>query len=158
MGSEIELELGKVVWHCSDEEGGPDVGVSLTLDDGAQLWCGDISRKLWEDSGSEIAEIGEDGGSWLVVFGPGDDTTVIGKVEFHSGRALLEHVLAPILRTQSTRIKELEEALRRIEAMRPVTCDMSLAHEMADIATEALEAKDSAARASQLLPTDSGRG
>jgi hypothetical protein len=65
---------------------------------------------------------------------------------------------AEMIEAKSTRIKELEEALRRIDAMRPVTCDMSLAHEMADIATEALEAKDSAARASQLLPTDSGRG
>ena len=107
-----ELKPGSVVWHSSDEDGLPDVGVSLNLTDGAELWCGDISRKLWEGGGPEIAELGDDGGSWLVVFGPGNDTTVVGKVEFYSGRALLEHVLAPIIRTQSTRIAELEEALR----------------------------------------------
>lgn len=99
--AELEDYPGKIVWHSSEEDGMPDVGVSLTLDSGVELWCGDISRNLWENSGPEIAELGNDGGSWLVVWGPGEGVTVVGKVEHHSGRALLEYVLAPLIRDRA---------------------------------------------------------
>ena len=42
---------------------------------------------------------------------------------------------------QAAEIERLREKLREIEAMCPVTCDMSVAHAMADVATEALAGK-----------------
>ena len=40
------------------------------------------------------------------------------------------------------RIERLERALGKIEDMRPVTCEMTLAHMMADIATAALKGQE----------------
>jgi hypothetical protein len=42
---------------------------------------------------------------------------------------------------QAGEIERLKGKLREIEDMCPVTCDMSVAHAMADVATEALEGK-----------------
>ncbi len=43
-----------------------------------------------------------------------------------------------VIEEQAAEIKKLREALREIEAMTPVTCDMSVAHAMGDIASAAL--------------------
>jgi hypothetical protein len=53
------------------------------------------------------------------------------------------------------RITELEDALRRIDALRPVTCEMTLAHEMADIASDALRTSV-LSKGEELASLDSG--
>lgn len=35
-------EAGKVTWHVSEEGGGPDVGISIGLGNGRQLWIGEL--------------------------------------------------------------------------------------------------------------------
>ena len=44
----------------------------------------------------------------------------------------------PNCEAQAAEIEKLREALREIDAMTPVTCDMSVAHAMGDIAHDAL--------------------
>jgi hypothetical protein len=45
------------------------------------------------------------------------------------------------IEAQAADIERLRGKLREIEAMCPVTCDMSVAHAMADVATDALAGK-----------------
>ncbi len=47
---ETEVPMGQVVWHSSDEDGGPDVGVSLRIADGVDLWVGEITDQAWRDA------------------------------------------------------------------------------------------------------------
>jgi hypothetical protein len=46
-----------------------------------------------------------------------------------------------LIEEQAAQIGWLRVKLREIESMCPVTCDMSVAHAMADVATEALAGK-----------------
>lgn len=57
---------GHVVWHCSEEDGGPDVGMTLGLG-GAALWVGEITRAAHADGGEDTAALGNDGGWWLML-------------------------------------------------------------------------------------------
>lgn len=61
-------DRGKVVWHSSGEDEGPDVGLSLGLGDGRALWVGEISRAAWREGGDEVAALGSDGGWWLLIY------------------------------------------------------------------------------------------
>lgn len=64
-----DTSIGGVTWHSSEDDGGPDVGISVYLGDGKRLWCGEISRSLFDEcGGSEWFD--DDGGWFLVVYGP----------------------------------------------------------------------------------------
>lgn len=65
------LPLGHVEWHCSEEDGGPDVGVMLRLSDDKYLWAGELSRSMWEDGGPDVAALGDDFGWWIVLYEDG---------------------------------------------------------------------------------------
>jgi len=65
-----QTELGKVTWHSSEEDSGPDVGLMLGLGEGRALWVGEISKRAWTDAGSEIQALGSDGGWWLGIYQP----------------------------------------------------------------------------------------
>lgn len=67
----------QVKWHCSDADSGPDVGLSLTLDGNRELWCGEISLKLWLDLPAEGQQLGDDTGWWIILYDP--EPTVIGR-------------------------------------------------------------------------------
>lgn len=70
--------LGKITAFGTDEDSGPDVGVSLQLGDDIELWCGEISRDAWEEAGMEAAELGAPFGWWIILYTK-DKRTVIGK-------------------------------------------------------------------------------
>ena len=87
-----ELEVGQVQWHSSEEDGGPDVGVAVGLPGGLILWAGEISDRLHsEDSDGDgcPADLGENVGWWLVLFGR-DSSTVIGRVLRYEAQGLLD--------------------------------------------------------------------
>ncbi|MBU2233140.1 MAG: Lar family restriction alleviation protein [Alphaproteobacteria bacterium] len=46
-----EVLAGKVTWHSTEEEGGPDVGLELNLGDGTSLWLGEGDKATgWQFS------------------------------------------------------------------------------------------------------------
>src|SRR6185312_14603193 len=69
-------KVGGVTWHSSDEDSGPDVGISVYLGDNDRLWVGEISRPLFEKSGSPFDS---DMGWFLVRFGRDNETKLIAK-------------------------------------------------------------------------------
>jgi hypothetical protein len=69
-------ELGRIAWHSSDEDSGPDVGVSLGLGNGSMLWVGEISRALHSEGGEGVAALGNDAGWWAVLY---PDQTVLAR-------------------------------------------------------------------------------
>lgn len=71
-----EIEIGQIQWHTSEEDGPPDVGMLLRIDEHNHLWVGEITRCMWEERGGE--ELGSDGGWWIIHYGK-DTTRVIGK-------------------------------------------------------------------------------
>lgn len=94
--SEAELYAhGKVTWHSSDEDSGPDVGLSIGLGDGRMLWVGEVSKsKIAEIEGA--VELGGDGGWWIVVYGQ-NESTVVGKcVSAESARVMFDWLEAAL--------------------------------------------------------------
>lgn len=80
---------GRVTWHSSGEDEGPDVGLSFGLGNGASLYVGEMTRRLWEACPSAHA-LGDDAGWWLELLTP-TGRTVIGKAtEPEAGRALID--------------------------------------------------------------------
>jgi len=82
--------VGFVTWHSSDEDAGPDVGVSVYLGPDDRLYCGEISRNLFEEHrGDEFYD--GDGGWFLVRYNP--DATIIAKIgEPDNGKEFIEQV------------------------------------------------------------------
>lgn len=77
MGAALdESEFGRVTWHCSEEDSGPDVGLSLGLGDGRILWVGEISNSAHEEI-SGAAALGNHFGWWLIAYTP--ECEVLGK-------------------------------------------------------------------------------
>lgn len=76
--------IGSVVWHCSEEDSGTDVGMSLKLGDTKMLWCGEITSKVYHEEGCE--EYGPENGWWLIFY-DGPSNKVIARC-FDSGVAL----------------------------------------------------------------------
>lgn len=68
---------GAVTWHLSDEDCGPDVGISIGLGDGCMLWIGEISKDRWEEAGGTDMDLGDDFGKWIVLYEP--EPIVIGR-------------------------------------------------------------------------------
>lgn len=71
-------ERGKITWHCSEEDGGPDVGLSLGLGDNRVLWVGAITKAAWSEGGEDVAALGGATGWWLILYTP--ESTVLGKL------------------------------------------------------------------------------
>lgn len=93
-----ETELGKIFWHCSDEDSGPDVGRSLGLGNGRSLWFGDITEARYEDAGPEAAALGTSCGTWIILYGPAaNETVVLGKaIDGYVGEDALSTIAAAI--------------------------------------------------------------
>jgi hypothetical protein len=87
-------DLGRSTWHCSEEGGGPDVGISLGLGDGRMLWCGEIARDRWDEAGEDAKALGTDFGWWIILYSP-DSAEVIGKcVSGEAAQRLMEQLAA----------------------------------------------------------------
>lgn len=72
-------EPGNTIWHVSEPDGGPDVGITVGLGNGRHLWCGEITKDRWESIGGEDAGLGGDGGFWLILYGK-NEVQVLGKM------------------------------------------------------------------------------
>jgi hypothetical protein len=59
---------GYVVRHCSEVDGGPDIGMSLGLGRGRALWVGEITRDAHAGAGEDAAALGDDTGWWLMTY------------------------------------------------------------------------------------------
>ncbi len=87
-----QAERGRVTWHSSEEDAGPDVGLALGLGDGTILWCGEISRDRWLEIGGDDAGLGNDCGWWIIIYS-GAETIVVGKVvDAIAANALIDHL------------------------------------------------------------------
>lgn len=86
-----EKSLGQVTWHSSDEESGPDIGISIDLGDGVILYVGEISRDL-HASDPEAVALGEDFGWWLTLYGPNPHAGGEPIAKFVSAHAAREFV------------------------------------------------------------------
>lgn len=91
-----QSERGKVTWHSSEEDGGPDVGMMLGLGDGQALWVGEITRRDYEEGGEAVSALGGAAGWWLVTY-PGPQ--VLAKfVDAETAREFLDQ-LSDAMRT-----------------------------------------------------------
>lgn len=82
-------ERGSIVWHSSDGDDGPDVGIQLGLGGGYSLYCGELSRATLEDH--LIPESYPDGW-WVTLYGP-TDSWVIGAVpDRYAAQEAVEHL------------------------------------------------------------------
>lgn len=73
-------ERGFVTWHSSDEDSGPDVGISIGLGrDRGMIWIGEVTRDRWEQGGEEVATLGADDGWWLMVYPEKGPPEIVGR-------------------------------------------------------------------------------
>jgi len=84
VAEETMTRPGYVVWHSSEEEGGPDVGITVGLGEGKMLWVG-------ERSGREGDGIG------LLVYGDKSIDANASLGEYDEIRDLIEQHVAPAL-------------------------------------------------------------
>lgn len=63
-----EHTLGNVIWHTSEEGGGPDVGISIGLGNGKSLWIGEITSERYADGGDDAKALGDDSGWWMMIY------------------------------------------------------------------------------------------
>lgn len=84
-------DRGSVLWHCSEEHGGPDVGIQVGLGGGWSLYCGEVANSTLEDHG-----VGDElqASWWLVLYGP-NVARIIGAVpdEYQAREAIDEIAL-----------------------------------------------------------------
>lgn len=91
MSSEIEeLAVGQVQWHCSEPEGGPDVGILLNLGGGNMLWLGEMTSR------EDVGPLG------LAVYENGQKIKVL-PMDYEGIREVLEDYVAPSLRALAQR-------------------------------------------------------
>lgn len=75
-GSGPGYERGSVLWHCSEEDGGPDVGIQVGLGGGWAIYMGEMPNSTLDDHGVG----GELQSSWwITLYGP-KTTRIIGAV------------------------------------------------------------------------------
>lgn len=77
---EIDREnttVGGITWHSSEDDGGPDVGLSVYLGPDDRLWAGEVTRKAFDDNNG-AAHFDSDGG-WFLLRYHGNDTQLIAK-------------------------------------------------------------------------------
>lgn len=67
--STVVAEPGGVVWACSDEDGGPDVGIWLGLGGGKVLYVGEITEDVYNQGRPDVVEVGDSGGWWMTLDG-----------------------------------------------------------------------------------------
>ena len=67
---EDETEIGRVIWHSTDEDSGPDVGISTGMGKGRSLWIGEITNHRWDelDDEQKAATGGTSAGWWLMIY------------------------------------------------------------------------------------------
>jgi hypothetical protein len=95
-------ELGRIAWHSSGENEGPDVGLSVGLGNGVTLYAGEIPRATWEEGSADASELGDDGGWWLTL-DTGRGAVPLGRmIDANTGRELIDTLAAALPRQPSS--------------------------------------------------------
>lgn len=92
-----DISVGGVTWHSSEEDGGPDVGISLYLGPDDRLWAGEISKRTFEEWEGDL-NFDNDGG-WFLVRYTGKEIKIIAKFGDegqHEAQVFLEWIAALI--------------------------------------------------------------
>jgi hypothetical protein len=90
-----DTSIGGVTWHSSDEDSGPDVGISVYLGPDDRLWAGEISKRTFEEWEGDL-NFDNDGG-WFLVRYTGKEVKIIAKFGDegqHEAQAFLEWIAA----------------------------------------------------------------
>lgn len=91
-----DLAIGQVQWHCSEEDGGPDVGVLLRLTEDAYLWCGEITRE-------EAQRFNANEGRWHLVLHRGGKRLILGQVvDEYCAREAIDEIASALRARAST--------------------------------------------------------
>lgn len=88
-------ERGFITWHCSEEDGGPDVGIELGLGGGRTLYAGELADATIAESGID-PEQGR--GWWLAVHKRGGFEIIGSVADSLTAQEFLEE-LSAMLRT-----------------------------------------------------------
>lgn len=88
-------ERGKVTWCSSEEDGGPDCGMSVGLGGGRMLYVGEMPTSTLEEHG---VTDGESSSGWWLVLYERHDTRIIGPViATDEARNLIETLAAALV-------------------------------------------------------------
>lgn len=80
-----DLEIGQIQWHSSEEDGGPDVGIMLRLNETQCLWFGEL--------------LGEEGsGIGFCVYTDKEKLATAAIGDYDEVREIIEWYIAPALR------------------------------------------------------------
>jgi hypothetical protein len=116
-----DTSIGGVTWHCSEKDGGPDVGISVYLGPNDHLWCGEMASTLWEECGGKD-HFDSDGGWFIVRYSP-EGTKLIAKCgdpdearEFVEWIASLLRQLPEEMKHCTIQFKECEKGHGRLTA------------------------------------------
>ena len=92
MNDEDESKLGHVIWHSTDEDSGPDVGISIGMGDGKSLWIGEITDHRWQELDEEQkTATGNTGNGWWMMVYP-DCVPIARFVDAESARQFADRV------------------------------------------------------------------
>lgn len=107
--------LGHVIWHQSEKGGGPDVGLSIGLGDGATLWVGEISDVQHAEGGPEAAALGDDFGWWAMLY---PDAALVAKfVNAEIARAFFDKISGAVFQAQRAAMAERDTAVAEAERL-----------------------------------------
>lgn len=88
--------FGALIWHSSDEDSGPDVGVSIRLGDYKLLWCGEVTDSLYNET-EGASDLGGSGGWWIILY-DGPTSRLIAKcVDYYEVRDAFDRLSAILL-------------------------------------------------------------
>ncbi len=115
VADEGETTRGRVNWHSSGEDEGPDVGLSLGLGDGRLLWVGELANATVTEAGVDIEAHNS---TWWIAMFDGDAVKVAGAVaDQDAARDLFDAIAA-----WNTRVRPpspaSEEVLAMVHALR----------------------------------------
>lgn len=113
-------ERGQLIWHTSEEGGGPDVGLELGLGGGFTLYAGEVADRTLAEAGIDLAE---HKGGWWVALICGDEYRPVGPVaNEEAARELVDQVFAA-LQSAEARAQEAEQERDELQkALTGLTC------------------------------------
>lgn len=90
-----DTSIGGLTWHSSEEDGGPDVGISVYLGPDDRLWAGEISRRTFEEWDGDLNF--DDDAGWFLVRYVGKERKIIAKFGDegqHEAKEFIEQIAA----------------------------------------------------------------
>lgn len=82
-------DRGSVLWHSSEEDGGPDCGIQVGLGGGYSLYFGELADRTLEEHGVEPVS---PSGWWAKLYGPGEGWIIGPIADRYVAKEALEHI------------------------------------------------------------------